>query len=105
MFYHHLNQLPEDSLAKEILNIQRERELPGLAKECVKYMSELNIQSDPSNFTKNQWKKMCKNVLHKKNRTELLNRIRPYKKLDHSKFEEEQYGLQPYLNKMNISFA
>ena len=58
LFYHHLNQLPGDALAKEILTTQKEKELPGLAKECMNYMNELGIHSDPSDHTKNQWKKL-----------------------------------------------
>ena len=105
LFNHHLNQLSDDCLAKEILVIQKENELPGLAKECTEYMSELGIDSDPSDNTKTQWKKICKNRIHEKNRTELLTRISSYKKLDYSRICEEQYGLHPYLSSMNLSFA
>ena len=67
LFFHHLNQLSDNSLAKEVLTIQREKGLPGLSKECVEYMNELGIHGDPSDHTKNQWKKICKNFIHEKN--------------------------------------
>ena len=57
LFYFHLSNLEEDSLAKEILNIQKEKELPGLALECKQYLTDLDIESEPESMTKNQWKR------------------------------------------------
>ena len=85
LFYHHLNSLDEECLAKEIFTIQREKSLPGLVKECLSFLSDLGIQSDPSYYTKNQWKKIIQKSLHEKNGVELLARMESYKKIDYSK--------------------
>ena len=34
LFFHHLVQLPENSLAEEIFTIQKENAIPGLVYEC-----------------------------------------------------------------------
>ena len=105
LFYHHLLTLPENSLAREIVEIQKERILQGLVKECDNVLNDLEITSDPSNFTKKHWKKIAKEAIQKKNRTELLDRMKSYKKLEPSRFAEEDCGAQPYLKNMNISYA
>ena len=97
--------LDDVTLAKEIMNIQIEEELPGLASECSSYLHELEIQSDPLIFTKSQWNKKINLQIHKKNRIQLLNRIQSYSKLEYSKFVNEEYGLKGYIKNMKICDA
>ena len=51
-FYHYLLLLPETTLAKKILNKQKEEGLPGLAYECMEFLNELEIKSNPVISTK-----------------------------------------------------
>ena len=51
LFYHHLLSLPDSSLAKEVVTLQKELGL-GLASECEGFLSELSISCDPSSMTK-----------------------------------------------------
>ena len=68
-------------------------------------MNDLEIDSDPSVFTKNQWKKYVKNKIDEKNKSDLLELIKPYKKLDHDQLMNEEYGQKSYLKTMNLSQA
>ena len=105
LLYHHLLSLDNDTLAKEILNIQIEEKLQGLASECSSFLCELKIYNDPLFFSKSLWNKQIKSKIHEKNRSELLNRIRSYSKLEYSKFVNEEYGQKEYLNNMKINDA
>ena len=43
LFLHHVATLPEGSLAKEILDVQTNLSLPGLAQECQEWLISFNI--------------------------------------------------------------
>ena len=104
-FYHHLLTLSDSALSKEILMIQKENALPGLAAVCSGLLDDLDIVTDPSSYSKSVWNKLIRRKIHAKNRSDLLNRIRSYKKLEYSKFVEEEYGEQHYLKNMNVNSA
>ena len=105
IFLHHLSVLPENTLAKEIYNLQQEKkDLPGLVSECASLMDDLGI-NEPSYFTKHQWKKVVHKKLHEKNKSDLLNLIRPYKKLNYDVLVNEEYGQKAYLKNLNLSQA
>ena len=44
-FYHHLLHLDDNSLAKQIFNIEEKLSYPGLVKECRELMQELLVKS------------------------------------------------------------
>ena len=44
LFIHHLETLPEDSLAHEVYVIQKQYDLPGLVKECKDFLINFNIK-------------------------------------------------------------
>ena len=103
LFLHHLATLPSNSLAAEIYQLQKEdSSLPGLVRDCEEYLSSLNISSDPSSFSKYQWRKTVKANLHAKNKNDLLQQINSYKKLDKQKLSEESYGRKSYLSTMTL---
>ena len=80
LFLHHLATLPDDSLAKECFELQRQQRLPGLYLECedtLKKNGLLNL----SDFTKFQWKNRVRKLCHKLNQEELLDKMKSYKKL------------------------
>ena len=74
LFYHHLKNLPEDTLAKEILTAQEKYLLPGLAFECQKYLADMTIYDNPVLMTSFQWKKKIKIYIDLKNRQDLLSK-------------------------------
>ena len=80
----------------------KEQSLSGLSSECARFLSDLNVISDPLNFSKGHWNKLIKQKIHEKNSRDLLTRIKSYSKLEHIKFDDEEYGLKPYLENMNL---
>ena len=105
MFLHHLSQLSDVTLAKQIYNIQKEKSLPGLVEECSNILSTMGIQHEPSLYTKVQWKRMIYSKVHEKNKDDILTQIKSYKKLVHEKILCEEYGEKSYLKTMNVKNA
>ena len=106
LFYHHLLQLPDSALAKEIINKQIEKDLKfGFVSECEQFLSELKISDDPSSYSKYRWRCLIKSRIHDKNRLDILTEVQSYKKLDYDKLVTEEYGLQPYLKNMTVPLA
>ena len=104
-FLYHLVTLPDSSLAKKIYTIQKENALPGLVKECEEHLIILGIFGDPALYTKYQWKKLIKNKVHAKNKSDLLIQIKDYKKLEYEKIISEEYGMKAYINAMTVTRA
>ena len=75
MFYHHLINLPENSLAYEIAATQTAMSFPGLMMECAKLMENYEI-TDAKSYTKIQWKKIVKKKVTDKNRESLLEIVK-----------------------------
>ena len=65
----------------------------------------MNIFSGPEYFTKRGWAKLIKERIHSKNKDQLLNEMKNYKKIDYEKMKEEGYGEKPYLYNMTVSEA
>ena len=86
VFFHHLATLPDDCLAREVFDKQVKLSLPGLVPECQPYLETLNI-TDVSKYSKFQWKKIVNKFILNENRSELLNKIKDYKKLDYYKLD------------------
>ena len=105
LFLHHLLSLPNDSLAKEILKKQKENGWPGLYLECQNHLEEIELEEDPTLLSKNQWKKLVKEKVHVKNKNDLLEEVKKYKKLSHEKWMTEEYGIKSYLINMSLQQA
>ena len=59
LFIHHLNSLPNNSLASEIFHIQKKMKLPGIWEECQIILFEFGLLNI-SSYTKLEWKKNVK---------------------------------------------
>ena len=106
LLLHHIVSLSNNCLAKEVLLLQsEEEELPGLLKDCELHLQQLGIQSDPSSFTKPQWRKKIQYHIHLKNKTDLITQINSHKKLDKVKLSSESYGIKQYISTMKVSEA
>ena len=82
-FLWHLAALPEDSLAKEVYNLQQEdKSLPSLVSECQSYLKDLKITEDPARMSKREWKKRISSEIHQKNKESLLDKMTTSHKLD-----------------------
>ena len=81
-FFHFLLNLNEDTLAKEILNVQMKCGFPGLAQECMSLISELGLPDITQEIiTKISWKHKVKEAILKKNEQELRLDLKKSKKI------------------------
>ena len=85
MFLHHLENLPETALAKEVFKIQTAQGLPGIIEECRPYLAKFQI-FDLKSYSKMQFKKLVKSKILELNKSKLLELVRSkgYKKVDHN---------------------
>ena len=101
MFIFHIANLPEQSLAREVYELQDREELPGLILENKEHLVVLNFKVN-KNMSKFQFRKLVKNYIRNKNKTELLQSIREYKKIDYNQCFEEEYKRKSYFYDMNL---
>ena len=102
-FLHHLANLSADSLAGQIFLVQVERDL-GIVKELKEHLEKMgNI--NPREVSKMVWKRKTKQYIEEKNRKDLLQEIRNYKKLDHDELAEEKFERKKYFTEMNLENA
>ena len=104
LFLHHVATLPNDTLAREVYEIQAKLELPGLLKECQKFLV-VNGVTNLRSYSKSQWKSFVTKKIKSMNRDDILNMMKPYKKISHQEHVNEQLQVQPYLKTMNIAQA
>ena len=104
LFLHHVTTLPSSSLAKEILDAQTSLALPGLVQECKEWLIRFEIYRVEL-YTKPQWKKLIREKIIKENKNDILNQMKSYKKLKYDDFKDEEFRVQPYLQKLNIPQA
>ena len=105
-FYHHIVNLDDSALAKKFADIQDKNNFPGLIAECKlllrKYeLSDLIIDD----YSKLAWKKLVKNAIVAKFKEKLLSDMKKYKKIDHVRKVNEEFGLQNYLKNMSLKNA
>ena len=103
-FVHHLSNLPEDALARTIFDEQVRLSLPGIYKQCEEYLKEMGIVN-LQNLSKWQMKSKVKKFIWNKNRKELLEKSRQYKKLDHAKLSSENFERKSYFSKLSLDNA
>ena len=104
LLLHHIATLPENTLAKEIYNVQKKLNLPGLVEECHEFLVNTDI-IEVENYTKLQWKHLVKQKMKEINKDDLLNQMKGSKKLQVEKLKTETFGTKPYLSQLNIEDA
>ena len=105
LLLHHIATLAEDTLAREILEVQMELRLPGLYLECKEFLVNAGV-TDLKKFTVAQWKKVVKTEVLAINRNDILNQMRkPYKKISLAEHTQEEFQLQPYMSSLSIAEA
>lgn len=106
LFLHHLANLDQSSLAYEVYQEQIRLNLPGLVSECQEYMASLNLQeSDLTLLTKLQWKRLVKEKIYTKNRSDLLKKNKSYKKLDYFSLKNEEFETKSYFKNLTLRDA
>ena len=104
LFMHHLTNLPDSSLAKEVFCIQTKMELPGIAQDCADFLSRFGLY-DLNLYSKEQFKKLVKEKIYELNRCKLLNSIKEkkYKKVDLKSLEKETFKTKDYFKELNVN--
>ena len=105
-FIWHLVNLEERTLAKEILEIQRNLKLPGLVKECSEWINQFNLPDVlNTKLSKQQWKNAVKTAIYKENKGTLKAKMLSYEKLKNSEMIEEDFETKEYVKNLNVHNA
>jgi hypothetical protein len=104
----HIRNLDSSSLAKEIYEIQRDLNYPGLVKECrsliIKYDLP-NIIDNATNMTKLGWKNLVKRNITNHAEDNLKGQFQHYSKLKDGPLMEANFEIQPYVKTMKLRNA
>ena len=95
--------MDESALARKFSEIQQENNFPGLMSECKlllrKYkLNEHNIHES----SKLSWKNKVKHAIVTLFKEYIVESMKSYKKVDHEKKKNEEFGLKSYLMNMNL---
>ena len=101
LFFHHLATMSSESLAKEIFDVQKELNIPGLVSECNNILIEAGVQ-DVEKYSKSQWKSVVNRLCRKLNEDDLLEQMKKYKKLEYSELKHEHCEIKNYLVNLNL---
>ena len=101
LFFHHLATLSSESLAKEIFEVQKELNLPGLVSECNAILIEAGVK-DVEKYSKYQWKALVNRLCRKLNEDDLLDQMKNYKKLEYDELKNEHCEMKSYMVSLNL---
>ena len=103
LFLHHLESLPAEALAHEILMVQKNLNLPGLAKECQPFLQRFKVNK-VSDYSKYQWKRLVKLNILNMNKELIIERTakQNYKKIDIDKLRDDDFVKKSYFKTMNL---
>ena len=98
--------LDNNTLAYQVKKIQEKLQAPGLIKECMTYINELNLPNILEvRMTSTKWKKIVKEAVIKENETLLKKEIMKSKKLKTSEMASENFMIRPYIRELTLSEA
>ena len=101
LYYHHLANLPVESLAGEFFQLQLENNIEGIVTECKEHIMKMG-NLNPRQTSKPLWKKRTKLYIEDKNKAELLEDIKKYKKLNYEEMSKETSKRKKYFFENNL---
>ena len=104
IFLHHVKTLPEESLAKEVVEVQENLNFPGLVQECKEFLSKAGV-NDITSFSKHQWKAKVSKMIGQINEADLKEKMKSYKKLNTIEVTNESCKAKQYMKEMDIRGA
>ena len=104
LFMHHLATLPDHCLAKQYYLSQKTLKLPGVVTRSQDILHELNL-TNLENYSKCQIRKTVKEIMFNRNRLEILEWAKSYKKIDYDTLCNEKFERKAYLSKLNVNDA
>ena len=99
-FLYHLENLEDGALAKEIYKIEVKKAV-GIVEELKDHLAKMNVESTRG-YTKWKWKILVKKYVNQKNREEIIQKAKGYKKVSHEKYSTEQFERKEYFYKLNL---
>ena len=99
-FIHHLANLPVQSLAGEIFQIQEVQAI-GIMKECEEHLAKLNFPVN-RHASKWHWKREVRKYIFHVNKQCLLEEMKRYKKLDYDTCSRESFERKYYFFDLNL---
>ena len=105
LFFHHLIHLPKQSLAYQIANVQHTLGYPGLVGECNILLELYGITVRPEELSKVHWRKLCKKMILNKNKIDILEKAKKYKKISYDEMKKESFEVKSYLKDLSLSDA
>merc|ERR1711954_342884 len=81
LLYHHISTLPEDALARQILETQEQLNFPSLRNEIIHFLSRYEVH-DVKSYSKEKWKAFVRDKINHMNREYLETEMYKYKKID-----------------------
>ena len=105
-FLHHLENLPDTALAKEVLRVQTEQNLPGIVSECRQYLAKFEI-FDLRAYSKAQFRKLIKAKILDLNKTRIVEQAKhkQYKKVDVNDLSSNDFRLKDYIRNLSATDA
>ena len=104
----HLQNLPTSSLAKEIYELQKSYNLPGLLQECRNLIIKYNLPDiidEPSKLSKLQWKNMVKRNIWEYSEKEIKLQFGSFSKLRDGPLMNENLKMKAYVKEMSLRDA
>ena len=82
---------------------QRTLNLKGLASECREFLALLGINENlVFECNKQSWRRTIQSRVKEKNKTDILEQIKRYKKLDFFQLRDEPFVIKPFFKTMNL---
>ena len=106
LFIWHVANLGPNTLARETYEreCRQDSDIPSLVTETKPYLEELGITNLQS-FTKMQYKRLIKQFIFRKNKENIIEMSRKYKKIDIESFRNESFEMKPYFKSLNVNMS
>ena len=106
LFLHHLENLPETALAKEVYNAQKRMSLSGILTDCSSFLAKFGLH-DLKSFTYPQFKRLVKEKIRILNKSRLIEMIneKGYKKINVQEILNDNFERKPYMSNLSSDDA
>ena len=107
MFLHYVIGLDQSVLAKEIYEMQKSLNFPGLVSESrdlITYYDLPNIIDQNVSISKQKWRSLVKQAISGKHALELKSKFSG-SKLKQGPFKDETFEMKDYIHQMNLTDA
>ena len=102
LFYHKVACLPENAVARKIMECQEKFEFPNLRNEISNFLTENEIV-DVKDYSSKEWKELVKRKIESANRESLLESSKKYKKLEHLALALEEPNVNEYFYTLDLA--